>query len=139
MGILYQDRMPGMRSYFLLDGVTIPITKATPKVIRAMGDTTDNGDYSQAADIIGPTQIPISAKVEMGIEGRYRRTVTPAAIVALLFSGATQIPCVLGLDQTLIWGHGLADISDFTTEDEIEGIITFTCSVISNGLWVPNG
>lgn len=132
------DRLTGKASYFLFNNFVIPITKISPKLVRKLADTTDSGDYVQQADMIGPTQIPVSVKTECAVEGRYRFSSTPSAIVAALYTSVTQIPIIVGLNQGTVWGHGLADISDFTTDIPVEDTVTFTCSVVSYGLWTPN-
>jgi hypothetical protein len=134
------DRLTGKASYFLLGSAAtqIPITKATPKVTRKLADTTDSGDYQSTPDMIFPTQIPVSAPLEMAIEGRYRFSSTPSAIVALLATSATNIPVVLGLNSGAIWGHGNFDISDFQSDIPFDDTVTYTCNIRSNGQWVPN-
>lgn len=132
------DRLTGKASYFIFGITTIPITKTTGKIIRKLADSTDSGDYYSTPDMIGPTQIPVSVRVELSIEGRYRKSSTPSAIVANLFTDITQVPMVLGMDAGTIWGHGLADISDFQTDQPVEDTVTFTCNVVSYGLWTGN-
>jgi hypothetical protein len=132
------DRLTGKASYFSFNGFTIPITKVTPKVTRALPNTTDNGDYNSTADMIFPTQIPCSVATEYAIEGRYRKSSTPSAIVALLYTGATAIPATFGMDASTVWGHGFFDISDFQTDAPVEDTVTFTCTMISNGQFFPN-
>src|SRR5271166_4014734 len=124
------DRLTGKASYFTYGGVNIPITKMTPKVTRALATSTDSSDYNVTADMIGPTQIPVSTMVEGTIEGRFRRSTIPTAILAYLATSSTQVPCVFGLDLApTIWGSGLFDISDFSTDVPVEDMVTFTATV----------
>jgi hypothetical protein len=132
------DRLTGKASYLNVNGTPVPITKATPKVNRVCADSTDSGDYQSQPDMIGPTQIPVSTQVVLSVEGRYRFSVTPSTIVALLFTSATLIPCILGLNSGTVWGHGYVDITDFETSVPYEDTVTFTCTLTSNGLWTPN-
>ena len=133
------DRLSGKASYFTFNGVNIPITKMSPKVVRKLGDSTDSGDYISAQDMIGTTQIPVTYTVEGAIEGRFRKSVTPSSFLAIAFTSATQIPVVIGLDASpTIWGHGVCDISDFATEDPVDDVVTFTCNIKSWGQWTPN-
>lgn len=131
------DRLTGKQSGFLLNGYAIPITKATPKTTRKLADITDNGDYDSNTDLLWPTQLPVMAPVEMTVEGRFRRSVTPAAIIALLYTGATAVLARFFLDQNLIYGSGLFDISDFQTDSPVDDTVTFTCTVRSNGKFTP--
>ena len=132
------DRLTGKASYLSFNGVLIGITKTSPKVNRVCQDVTDSGDYNSTADMIGPTQIPVSTQVVLSVEGRYRKSSTPSAIIAQLFTSATQIPCVLGLDSGTIWGHGYVDITDFQTDVPYDDVVTFTCTLTRNGLWTGN-
>jgi hypothetical protein len=131
------DRLTGKASFINFGGSLLGITKATPKVNRKLADTTDSGDYFQSPDMLFPTQIPVSAPLELAIEGRYRFSSTPS-IVALLGTSATDIPIVIGLNLAAVWGHGVFDISDFETDIPVDDVVTFTCTAKSNGQWTPN-
>lgn len=133
------DRLTGKASYLTFNGVNIPITKMTPKVTRKLPDSTDSGDYSSAQDMIATTQIPCTYTVEGAIEGRFRKSVTPAQFLANSFTSITQIPIVLGLDASpTIWGTGVCDISDFSTDIPVEDIVNFTANIKSWGAFTPN-
>ena len=132
------DRLTGKASYLSVNSFLIPITKTTPKVNRVCPDSTDSGDYQSTPDMIGPTQIPVSTQVVLSAEGRYRFSVTPSAIIALLFTSITLIPCVLGLNSGAVWGHGYVDITDFETSIPYDDVVTWTATLTSNGLWTPN-
>lgn len=131
------DRLTGKQSYFFLNGFYIPITKASPRTARKLADVTDNGDYDTNTDLLWPTQLPVSAPVEISIEGRFRKSTTPAAIIALLYTGATAVQTRFGLDAQTIYGSGLFDISDFQTDAPVDDTVTFTCTVRSNGRFTP--
>lgn len=131
------DRFTGKQSYFLINGYTVPITKATPKTTRKLADVTDNGDYDTPSDLLWPTQLPVMAPVEMTIEGRFRKSSTPAAIISLLYTGATAVPTRLGMDASTVYGSGNFDISDFSSDMPVDDVVTFTCTVRSNGKFTP--
>ncbi len=134
------DRIAGKASYFDYNGTTIPINKATCKVTRKLGDTTDSGDYDTTADMIATTQLPCTYTLEGTIEGKFRRSSTPGVIIAGLFSSLTNIPIIFGLDLVAgtILGHGNFDISDFSCEIPVDDIISFSASIKSNGTFTPN-
>jgi hypothetical protein len=132
------DRLTGKASYFTFNGIIIPITKVSAKVTRALANTTDNGDYYQQNDMIFPTQLPVSCPTEFAVEGRYRFSSTPAALIATLYTGVFGIPAIFGLNASAVWGHGTFDISDFETDDPVEDVVTFTCTMKSNGQFTPN-
>jgi hypothetical protein len=132
------DRESGKASYLTINSVQIPITKTTPKVDRKCADTTDSGDYQSTQDMLFPTQVPVSVGTEIAVEGRFRKSSTPAAIIAQLYTSATNIPCVLGIDSGTIWGHGNVDITDYQQDNPVDDVITFTCTLKSNGVWTPN-
>jgi hypothetical protein len=132
------DRLTGKASYLNFNGTQLPITKTTPKVNRVCKDDTDSGDYVSSPDMIFPTQIPVSTQVVLSVEGRYRFSTTPSAVVALLFTSATAIPCVLGLNSGTVWGHGNVDVTDFQTDIPYDDVVTWTATLTSNGQWTPN-
>jgi hypothetical protein len=132
------DRKTGKQSYFIYNGFNIFITKYSLKVDRKLADITDNGDYDVATDLMYPTQLPVNAVAEISAEGRFRQSVTPIAIMAPLYSGATAIPATLGLDAGSLSGHGLFDISNFNLDVPVDDTVTFSCSLKSNGKFTPN-
>ncbi len=131
------DRLTGKASYLILNGTTIPFTKVTPKTNRKLADITDNGDYNSNTDLIWMTQLPVTATIELSVEGRFRRSITPTAIISLLYTGQTAVPCRFGLDSALIYGSGNFDVSDFQVDDPVDDTVTFTCTLRSNGIFTP--
>jgi hypothetical protein len=133
-----QDRIAGNQSSFTLNGTVIPITKYTPKVNRKLADTTDTGDYDATSTLIANSQVPVSYHLELNVEGKFRKSVTPTALIAELFTGATAIPVVLTLAQGVLFGHGNFDLSDFSCDVPAEDTVTFSCTLKSNGPFTPN-
>ena len=131
------DRLTGKAGYVTYNNYTIPITKWTSKTTRNLPDSTDTGDYNQSTDLIYHTRIPVSVDMELTVEGRYRKSVIPPAVISVLFTGANALPCVLGLDSSTIFGHGNFDLSDFTCDLPSEDVVTFTCTLMSNGVFTP--
>lgn len=132
------DRLTGKQSYIFWNGTTIPITKATPKTNRKLADITDNQDYDAASDLLWPTQLPVMAPVELSIEGRFRKSITPSAVIAFLYTGTVAVRGVFGLDSGTIYGSGLFDLSDFQCDSPVDDTVTFTCTLRSNGKFTPN-
>ena len=108
------DRLTGKASYLNFNGTQLPITKTTPKVNRVCKDDTDSGDYVTSPDMIFPTQIPVSTQVVLSVEGRYRFSTTPSAVVACCSLPRRRFPAS-GLNSGTVWGHGNVDLSDFQT------------------------
>lgn len=132
------DRTTGKASYFVFNGVNIPITKYTPKTTRNLPDSTDSGDYNSNTDLICHTRIPVSVDMELSVEGRYRFSVTPSGIMSVLFTGINALPVQLGIDAGHLFGHGLFDLGDFSCDVPIEDIVTFSCTLKLNGIFTPN-
>lgn len=132
------DRLTGKASYIVYNSNVLSITSYTPTTDRALADTTDNGDYNATADMIFPTQLPVSAKTTIEVEGRFRKSQTPAVLLANLYTGVSAVPVVLGLDAGTLYGHGNFDISNFKTSVPVEDTVTFTCTLQSNGQFTPN-
>jgi hypothetical protein len=131
------DRIVGNQSFLTFNGSNIFITKITPKITRKLADSTDNGDYNSGQGMIANTQIPVSYYMEGAIEGRFRLSTTPG-FLAQAVTNLTQIPIVIGLGLSTIWGHGLCDISDFSDDIPVEDIVTFSANIKSWGEWTPN-
>jgi hypothetical protein len=132
------DKRTGKQSYFRYGGTTIPIYRVNVRVTRNVATCTDSSDYDEQADLIGPTQIPVSAICEGTIEGRYRQSTTPSTLIENLFTGVTAVPCIFGLDSQTVVGSGTFDITDYTQDMPIEDVVNYSCTVRSNGLFRPN-
>ena len=134
------DRIAGKSGYFIYQGKVIPFTKYTPKVTRKLGDTTDSADYSQFQDMIGTTQIPCTYTIEGSVEGRFRRSSTPAFLISNSLDSLSQIFFVFGLNfltgESLYSGR--CDLSDFQTDVPVDDIVTFTANIRSWGIIAPN-
>lgn len=132
------DKRTGKESYFIYNGTQIPIVQVDVRVTRNLATCTDSSDYDGTADLIGPTQIPVSAVFEGTIQGRYRHSTTPKALIAKLFTGITAVPCTFGLDSNSLVGTGDFDISDYNQSMPVEDVVNFSCTVRSNGLFRPS-
>ncbi len=130
------DRLTGKSGYLVFGGINVPITKWSMKTNRNLPDSTDNGDYNGGDDQIYHTRIPVSVDSDVSIEGRYRKSVMPASLVAVLFTGANAVPTTLGLDTQTVYGHGNFDLMDFTCDLPIEDMVTFTATLKSNGQFI---
>jgi hypothetical protein len=130
------DRTTGKQQSFTFNSQTIPITKCSPKITRVLADTTDSGDYSTTPDMIFPTQIPVSAPLELAIEGRFRFSSTPGLIAAAQTS-LTNIPCAVSVNQGSELFHGNFDLSDFSYDGPYDDTVTYTATLKSNGQWTP--
>lgn len=131
------DRLTGKQMALVWNGFTIPITKVTPKTNRKLADITDNQDYDVNSDLLWPTQLPVMAPVEFAVEGRFRKSITPGAIIQFCYTGATAVRAVLTLDAGQTYGSGLFDLSDFQTDSPVDDTVTFTCTLRSNGKFTP--
>jgi hypothetical protein len=131
------DRTTGKSSYFLWNGVQIPITKYGRKATRKIADATDSGDYNANTDIIQPVGLPVSVSTEITAEGRYRFSVTPS-LDQVTYSGAYQIPVVLGRTLTNPGGHGTFDITEYNEDGPYDDMVTWTATFVSNGPFTPN-
>lgn len=132
------DRLVGKAMYLTLGAISLKITKATPKVSPKFGDTTDSGDYDPATDLLYPTQIQVTAPVEFAVEGNYRVSVTPTAIIAKLFDGTAGPQAVTFGPKS---GHaqfsGNYNISDYNQDTACDDVVKFSCTLKSNGKVFP--
>lgn len=131
------NKLTGKAAYLTISGTQIPFTKIGAKTERKLADATDSTDYDVATDLIWPTQLPVSASIELSVEGRYNLVSTPGTVIATLYSGATAVPCVFGLSGSAIYGHGNFDLSNFQADVPVDDIVTFTASLKSNGKFTP--
>jgi hypothetical protein len=132
------DKITGKAGFIFYNGTQLPIRRFSLRITRNVADCTDSSDYDSVADLIGPTQIPTSAVAEGTIEGCYRRSSTASVIIANLFTGITAVPCTFGIDANTPIGSGTFDITDYQQDAPLGDVVSFTCTVRSNGLFKPN-
>ena len=131
------DRLSGKSAYLTFNGYTLPFKKLSQKVTRKCADSTDSGDYYTQNDMLFPTQIPVSVKTEQTIEGTFRFSSTPQAVVTALYTSLTNIPAQFGLNASGQLGTGNVDITDFSCDAPVDDIVTWTATMTSNGQWTP--
>lgn len=129
------QRLTGKASYVSIAGTKFGTKKITPKTTRKLADSTDSTDYDSGTDLLWPTQLAVMAPVELSVEGNYNLTTTPAQLIANLYSGVAAVAVVIALNATTIYGHGNFDISDFQTDAPVDDIVTFSCTMKSNGVF----
>jgi hypothetical protein len=132
-----QSRLTGRASYFQFSGTKVPIKKYSASTTRTLVDTTDTGDYNVTADMLYETQIPAKIAQDLDVEGNFRLNQTNSLLMSVLFSGASSVAVVLGLDAGDIYGHGSYDISDFSTEVGVGDVVSYTCKMKLNGVFTP--
>lgn len=126
-------KVAGLQSYFVYGGVQIPITKYTVSVDRRLVDTTDNTNYDVDANILFNSQLPVMANTTLTVEGLFHIDITPAALMARLYSGVTGVQATLGLNAGSLMGSGLFDIANFECQVPIDDTVKYTCTMASNG------
>jgi hypothetical protein len=131
-------RLAGQGSSFNYKGTTFPITKYSVKSTKKMADTSDTSDYDQNTNLIFNTQLPCSVKTELSIEGNFSLT-TSANLLASLYSSDAQVQVQLGLTAGAMYGNGLFDLSDFSTDVPSEDTVKYTASLVSYGVFTPGG
>jgi hypothetical protein len=131
------DRMTGKAMYLTISGTDIPIVKADPGVSPKYGDTTDSDDYDVATDLLYPTQIQVSAPVEIAVEGRFRASKTPSGVIAKMFTGGGPYAVTFGPKTGLAQFTGNYDISDYKQSTPHDDTVTWTATLKSNGKITP--
>lgn len=116
-------------------GTLLNVTKVTDKTTRKMGDTTDSTNYDAASDMLWQGQIPIKLSKELSVEGWYDLTITPATLIAQLYTGNAPVALIQKINATTTEGHGQFDLSDFETAKPIDDIVAFTGTLMSNGVY----
>lgn len=132
------DKLSGKASYFQFKGTRLTITKYSAKVSRDLVDTTDSDDYDAASDMVYPSQLAVKVGTEVSVEGNFKKSQTPAKLVAELYAGNAAGAAVLGLDAGALLGHGNFDLKDFECEVPITETVTWKGTLVSNGVFTPN-
>ena len=131
------DKISGKQMYLTISGTAINITGVTPTVSPKFADTTDSDDFHSGTDLIYPSQIQVSAPVEMSVKGRYNKVKTGPAIIAKMFTGGGPYAVTFGVATGYAHFSGNYDISDFQIDGEVEGEVNYSCTIKSNGVITP--
>lgn len=130
-------KLTGKASTISIGSANLTVTKYTPKVTRTLAKSQGSDNYDTASDMLTPEQLPVGYEMDVAVEGRYDLNSTPTAIIAILFTGATPVDVVMGLDAGNLFGHGKFDLADFETGVIIDDTVNFTCSLKLNGKFTP--
>ena len=118
-----------------VNGVTIYITKATPKVTRECADTTDNSNYDATSDMLQPAQIPVKVGMELSIEGWFYVGQTDTSFMNYCYSGTGAVPVVLKGTTSYVVGHGGFDLTDFEAGIPVDDTCTYSATLKQNGVF----
>ncbi len=132
------ETLTGKASYITVAGTNLYFTKLTPKVTRKLADDTDSGNYNATDDLLYPSQLEVSAPVEIAVEGNYRKSQTPTAIIARLFTASGPYAVTFGVLTGYPHFAGNYDLSDFQIEDPLDDVVKWTATLKSNGRVSPN-
>jgi hypothetical protein len=132
------SKSTGASGYFTFNGTPIPFTTITPKVTRTMDDSTDSTNFDASSNIVHLSQLPASTQTSFQIEGKINLAVVPSSLVTPLYSGATAVPCAIGYNAGSIYGHGNCDITDFEGVIDPMKTLTYSATLITNGVFTPN-
>lgn|SRR5574343_272562 len=131
------ERLVGKSMFLTIGGTDVKLTKATPKVGTKFGDSTDSSNYDAATDLIYSSQIQVSASVEFAVEGNFRVSVTPSAVIAKMFTAGGPYAVTFGPKTGLSQFSGNYDISDYSQDTPHDDIVKFSCTLKSNGKVTP--
>jgi hypothetical protein len=131
-------KMTGKASYINYKGTKLWITKVAPKFDPKLADSTDSADYDPTTQLLYPSQLQVSVGTELSIEGYYDANGNQNALMTDLFNGSAGPQSVtLGRDAGSIVGSGNFNISGYEEEEPIDDMITYKCTLKSNGKFTP--
>lgn len=130
-------KLSGRASYISYNGAKIAIKKYSGAGSRKMADSTDGDNYDAATDIVHTSQIPVSSTMKLDVEGLYDLNGSTQNFATDCFGATDPRDVVLGLDAGNVFGHGKFDLSDFSIDSVIDDVVSFKCSLMSNGKFTP--
>lgn len=129
------DKATGTQSYLIINQNLIPITKYTSSADRKMADTTDTSNYDPQSGLIWPSQLDVSATIDVAVEFKYSRSRTPSGVMTPCFTNSGPFPVTLGLDAGTIIGSGMANMTNLKIDVPYDDTVTGTCNLKANGVW----
>jgi hypothetical protein len=131
------DRLVGTEMFLTIGGTAIKLTKLTPEVAPKFADTSDTGNLNAATGLLGPSRIQVSAPVKIEAEGRYRVSITPSAIIARMFTGGGPYAVTCGPKSGSSQFSGDYDLMNYKQDTPFDDVVTFSCTLESNGTITP--
>lgn len=129
-------KLTGKAASWTFAGTAIPFTSISPSVDRGIADATDSTDYDPSTDMLWESQLPVKMAKTLDVEGRYNKNVIPSAVLSALFSGVVAQTVTIKLDASTTFGHGYFDITNFKASVPVNDMVTYTCTLKLNGVWV---
>lgn len=128
----------GGGSYLTLSGTVIPFTVVTPKASKTYDDSSDSSNYDPATGLVHLAQLAVSTQTTISIEGKIDTAIIPAAIVSQLYSNPGAVNCTIAYNATTPYGHGKVDVTEFEATIDPMKTLTFTATLLTNGVFTPN-
>jgi hypothetical protein len=122
----------------IVNGVTIPYNTVEPSVSKTHDDSSDSANYDIGSGLVHLAQLAVSTQTTFSVEGKYDPAIMGTGLLAYLYTNPGSVPCSFRLNLTQPYGHGNVDITEFKTTGDPLKTLTFTCTLISNGVFVAN-
>jgi hypothetical protein len=129
-------KVSGKAGTWTYHGVQLNFKTWSADFDRTNVESTDSANYDAGTDMVWQAQIPVKLAGTVEVEGNFDKSTTNANIMADLFSGVAAQPTILKIDASTTFGHGNCDLSKFKTTLEVEGMVSFTATLQTNGVFV---
>jgi hypothetical protein len=123
---------------FILNGSSVPFNTIEPSVTKEHDDSTDSTNYDISSGLTHKAQLAVTTQSSFAIEGKIDLSIVPIGIVALLYTNPGALPATFRYNTGTIYGHGLVDVTDFKCTIDPTKTLTYSATLISNGIWAIN-
>lgn len=130
-------KLTGKAQSLTFDGVAVYTTSVKPKTTKEYDDSTDSGDYDATSQLIHKSQLAWGIQTELAVEGKFYLSGTGATITAFLdklYSGAAAAAGSVKLDGSNTYISGNFDLTDFEADISTDKVVTFKCTLKTNGV-----
>jgi hypothetical protein len=123
---------------FLLSGFSLPFKTIEPSVAKEHDDSTDSTNYDITSGLSHLSQLAVSTQTTFAVEGVIDTAIIPAGLVGYLYTNPGSVPASIRYNTSTPYGHGNVDITEFKTTIAPLKTLTYSCTIITNGIFVPN-
>lgn len=129
-------KLAGKAGTIEVNGTFIAFKTIKPKTSIDLADSTDSSNYDVTSNLVHKSQIACTTQLELSIEGFFDLNSTASVLLTKAYVAGNSFPVIINLNATAVYGHGNFDISDFEASIDVNDMVTFTCTLKSNGIFI---
>ena len=120
---------------FTISGTSIPFNTVEADVTKDYDDSSDSANYDTGTGLVHKAQLAVATQTTFNVEGKYDPSIHGTSILQYLYSNPGAVASTFRLNASQPYGHGYVDITNFKTTGDPMKVLSFTATIISNGVF----